>query len=149
MYKNAFSHLLWWLYKLRRRFVMKNQCSETSHSFTYPKWGRERLAILEYLMPKHFMTIIMHLAQHLCKTLLYTGPPHGTWMFVFERWIQIAKGLLHSPFSAAEGLMKAVMTHEWQVRNSVKTKQDLDLLLTPPLSNLLETRIITPLGIHF
>jgi hypothetical protein len=103
-------------------------------------------------MPTGFCTILLHLLHHACDVLSFTGPPHGTWMFVFERWVQIAKGLLHSPFSAAEGLMRAVMTHEWLTFSQYKTKKDLEALLTPPLDRhenvpvcrFLGTRLILP-----
>jgi hypothetical protein len=53
-------------------------------------------------------------------------------MFVFERWIQIAKGYLHSPKGPEEGLMRGIMRHEYRVRINAWTKQHLTELLTPP-----------------
>jgi hypothetical protein len=132
IYQEAFAGLLWWMYKLRRRYTHKQELDST-RSDSLPVIGRERLAVLEYLMPNHFCTILLHLLQHACDVLSFTGPPHGTWMFYFERWVQIAKGLLHSPFSAAEGLMRAVMTHEWLTFANYKTNDDVDRLLQPPL----------------
>jgi len=131
-YQAAFSSLLWWMFKLRRRYIIKSELDDRMPD-SLPRVGAEVLAELEFLMPTGFCTILLHLLQHACDVLSFTGPPHATWMFVYERWNQIAKGLLHSPFSAAEGLMRAVMTHEWLTFSQYKTKQDLEALLTPPL----------------
>jgi hypothetical protein len=146
-YKQAFSYLLWWMYKLRRRYIVKSmmQPTERGGEYTLFDMGREWLAKLEILMPSFFCTFVVHLLQHACSTLLYTGPVHGTWMFVFERWIQIAKGLLHSPKGAEEGLARGMMRYEWRVRNSYRTKDDLKSLITPPPSHIPEP-IISLIG---
>ncbi len=86
-YKHAFSYLLWWLNKLRRRYVHLEQIEEQVDE------GKIALAELEYLMPGHFCRLTLHLLQHICKTLYLTGPPHATWMFVYERWVKLAKGI--------------------------------------------------------
>jgi hypothetical protein len=145
VYQDAFSGLLWWMCKLRRRYTHKQELDIT-RSDSLPVIGRERLAVLEYLMPNHFCTILLHLLQHACEVLSFTGPPHGTWMFYFERWVQIAKGLLHSPFSAAEGLMRAVMTHEWLTFANYKTKDDLKNILQPPLDRYVRRPITVFIG---
>lgn len=142
IYKEAFSRTLWWLYKLRRRYVNKTSVSTDSKQFNLLKEGRERLAYLECLMPRHFNTIVMHLCQHICSVLFRTGPPHSTWMFVFERYVQIIKGSLHSGFSAAEGIMRAIMTHEFLLRYTYTTTKDLDELITPPPDHVHYKRII-------
>jgi hypothetical protein len=145
-YQSAFSALLWWMFKLRRRYTIKSELDESEPN-SLPHVGRECLAVLEHMMPNAFCTILFHLLQHACSVLSFTGPPHGTWMFVFERWVQIAKGLLHSPYSAAVGVMKAVMTHEWLTFSQYKTQQHLDQLLTPPLDRHEQHPVIQVLGI--
>jgi hypothetical protein len=75
------------------------------------------------------------LVQHVCAVIRFTGPVHGTWMFTFERWIKIAKKVLHSGHSAAEGIMKNIMLHRWSLMTRYKTKEQLDNLLAPPLDH--------------
>lgn len=135
VYKSAFCDLLWCVHKLRRRFVTRDTLDPTSNKRTYVRWIRDALARLEWLMPVHFCTFTLHLMQHACEALLYTGPPHGTWMFPFERWIQIAKRILKSSKSALVGLMKATVENEWSTYHSYQTMEHLKALETPPLSH--------------
>jgi hypothetical protein len=140
-YKEVFSQLLWWMMKLRRRFVIKSKLNENNIN-SLPSIGRQILAMLEYMMPVQFCTILVHLLQHVCQVLLFTGPCHGTWMMTYERYVQICKGRLHSPFSPEEGLMKATMTGEWLTFFGYKTKEDLSNILTPPLDHNVNLPII-------
>ncbi len=134
-YQAAFSSLLWCLYELRARKITKDRLKEDDpHGL--PVRIQEALARLEYLMPNNFLTILLHLVQHICAVIRFTGPVHGTWMFTFERWIKRAKRVLHSGYSAAEGVMKNMMLERWTILNRYKTKAQLDELLTPPLDHL-------------
>lgn len=134
VYKQAFSDLIWCLYKLRRRFVTLDMLKASGRKATYVTYLRESLVRLEYLLPNHWNTINVHLLQHLCESLKFKGPPHGTWNFGFERWIQIAKGVLKSGKSPTIGLMRAMVEYEWTTFFSYQTPNDLDELLTPPLN---------------
>jgi hypothetical protein len=173
-YQQAFAHTLWWIFKLRRRYTVKNMLrvrvsdSEsvdededviededededdnngvTSDTYDLETYGRERLAVLEYLMPRHFCTIVMHLMQHACKTLRLAGPPHGHWMFPFERWIKMPKGRLHSGKGAAESIMKSQLEHEWLVQRQASTQAQLNSLLQPPPSHFPDAREVMPVG---
>ena len=146
-YKASFSGLLWWMFQLRQRQTFKNMLDPNNKKdFTFIDWGRERLAELEYLMPFHFCRFTIHLMQHACRTLWLTGPVYGTWMFVYERWIKIGKGFMHSSKSAGAGLMASAMTHEWLIRNNIQTQDDLNKLMTPPLSHFINKPKIRLLG---
>ncbi len=134
-YRQAFTNLLWWMFKLRQRRQFKNMLDPDSSEWTYYKWGREALATLEYLMPRNWCRITVHLMQHVCDTLRLAGPVHATWMFVYERWMKLGKGFMHSAKGAGEGMMNSAMTHEWLMRNMASTRDDLNKLLTPPLSH--------------
>jgi hypothetical protein len=128
-YQDIFTQYLWWMCKLRRRFTQKKKFDE------YEKIGKDILAQLEFMMPVHFNTILLHILHHSCSTLKYTGPPHSTWMMTTERWNQIAKGRIHSGTSPEEGLMKASMTDEWLTFSKYKTKEDRDAIMKPPLDH--------------
>jgi hypothetical protein len=146
-YKESFAALLWWMFKLRQRQTFKRMLDPLNvDEFTYIDWGRERLAELEYLMPVNFCRITIHLMQHVCGSLRLTGPVHATWMFVYERWVKFAKGFMHSAKGAGVGLMSSIMTHEWLIRNSTTTREQLNELLTPPLSNFTTHPKISLLG---
>jgi hypothetical protein len=147
LYKESFSALLWWMFELRqRRTYVKMLDPNNESEYTYIKWGRDRLAELEYLMPYHWCRINIHLLQHACTTLLLTGPVHATWMFVYERWMKLGKGFMQTAKVPGETVMKNAMIHEWTIRKSLSTKEDLNKLLTPPLANFPEKRFIKLLG---
>jgi hypothetical protein len=136
-YKDAFSGLLWWMFKLRQRQTFKDMLVDDDESevYTYVKWGRDRLATLEYLMPVHFLRHTVHLMQHVPEFLRLTGPVYTTWMMKYERYIGLAKGTMHSSKSAAKGFMSNMMMHEWRISRSMSTSNDLRSLMTPPLSH--------------
>jgi hypothetical protein len=144
-YQTAFANILWWMLKLRRRFATKDSVDAQTRSYSFVKWGRDVLARLEYLMPSHFCTFVFHLLQHACHTIFMTGPPHGTWAFVFERWVQIAKKLLHSSNNPMKAVVRAVMRQEWLTYFHKTSQADLDELLTPPSSHC-ATALLRPLG---
>lgn len=144
-YKNAFCDLIWVLHKLRRRFVTFDMLDPRSKKQTYVKSLREALARLECLMPLQWCTICVHLLQHACSVLQYTGPPHATWNFGYERWIQIAKKLIKATKDPIVTLLNGIVEHEWTMFQSFETTEDLEGLLTPPLS-WLPSRVVQYLG---
>jgi hypothetical protein len=142
-YKRAFCSLLWELYYMRRRFVLLDQLSKSSDeaNVTSATMLLRVLSKLEYLMPIHFNTIVIHLLQHAHETLRFTGPPHATWMFVFERWVQIAKKSINSANSAMITLFNAITEREWCTFGRYQTINDLNDLISPPPSHSEKTQV--------
>lgn len=149
MYKKAFTEMLNWMMLLRRRYANVDSVdpNNTHETASFERVGRKCMARLESMMPVHFCTLVFHLMSHTVSRIADTGPVHGTWMFVFERWIQIAKRVLKSRKSPVEGLMRGMMKEEWTAVERHTTEKDLADLLRPPLSHFTQGRIVTPLGI--
>ena len=147
-YKDAFSDLLWWMYKLRQRLMFKDMLQEIHEkkNYSYFYWGQVVLSRLEFLMPKHFCRLTLHLMQHFTYMLRLTGPVHATWMMVYERWVKVAKAGLHSTKGPGEGVMQSILALEWLYRNQLTTQEHLNELLTPPKSWLTTTRHVQLLG---
>jgi hypothetical protein len=144
-YKRAFCSLLWELYFMRRRFVLLDQLNVSftggEANVTSAVMLLRALAKLESLMPIHFNTIVIHLLQHAHHTLRFTGPVHATWMFVFERWVQIAKKAINSANSAMVTLFNAITEREWTTFGRYQTINDLNDLITPPPSHSEKTQV--------
>jgi hypothetical protein len=110
-HKRAIQNMFQWIYEIRAHALSRESMNRAAAN--WQEIGQQNMTILEYLFPRHFMTINFHLLQHICKLVLYYGPIYTIWMAVFERLAHMIKVLNTAKVNIEETVCRALALKEY------------------------------------